>query len=228
MWHNKSIISSFCFLLLFIFSSIAFSQSAQIVPIKGVSLADSGKAQATAVQGALRPVGIDPAPIHRDGSTSEDQQGQAPLLSTTVEEPWARFNLSGTQWEWDIRRAGDYAAQSIVGFITANVDILINFSGFEDLNSSNPHTGIVETYYAASLGYQSVEDVDWASAPDFNQRTLLITQDPNSPIPVAWSLWNRVCVKTLNSATEYSDDAVVTFEMQNTRPWVDPDIPSKQ
>jgi hypothetical protein len=228
MWHNKSILSSFCLLLLFILSSIAFSQSGQIVPIKGVSLADSGKAQATAVQGSLRPVGIDPAPIHRDENSSENQQAQSPLLSTTAAAPWAIFDLSGTQWEWNVRRPGDYAAQSVVGSITANVDILINFSGFEDLNSSNPHTGIVETYYAASLGNQRVEDVDWASASDFNGRTLLITQDPDSPIPVAWGLWNRVCIKTLNSATEYSDEAVITFQMQNTNPWVDPDLPIKQ
>lgn len=224
----RNILLPLCLLLLLIFSSKAFSQSSQIAPIKVFPSADSGKAGPTKVKVPLHPARINPVLINRDGNSSENQQAQPPLLSTTAAAPWARFDLSGTQWEWNVRRAGDYAAQSIVGSITANVDILINFSGFEDLNSSNPNTGIVETYYAASVGNQRVEDVDWASAPDFNQRTLLITQDPNSPIPVAWSLWNRVCVKTLNSATEYSDDAVITFEMQNMNPWIDPDIPIKQ
>lgn len=222
----RNILLPLCLLLLLIFSSKTYSQSSQVVPIKGHPWADSGKAGPTKVKVPLLPVRIDSVLINRNGNSSNNQQAQAPLLSTAAAEPWARFYLSGTQWKWDIRRAGDYAAQSIVGSIVGNVDILINFSDFEDLNSSNPHTGTVETYYAASVGNQKVEEVDWATAPDFNKQTLLIKQDPTSPKPVAWGLWNKVCVKTVNSATEYSDDAVITFAMQNTSPWIDPDIPT--
>jgi len=221
MWYRK-VFQFLCIVLLFTAPSRAFCQTLQMTPVRGAFSADSGKAEATRLQVPLHPIRIDRSPQERGLKAIPIEQPQGPLLSPSSEAPWASFNLSGTQWEWDIRRPGDYAAQSIVGSITGNVDILINFSGFEDLNSSNPNTEIVETYYAASVGNPRVEEVDWASAPDFNGRTLLIQQDPNSPIPVAWGLWNRVCVKTVNTATDYSDDAVITFVMQNTSPWVDP------
>lgn len=222
MWYPKSFQFLCIFLLLFIVSSRAFCQTLQIAPVRGAFSADSGKVKATRVQVPLHPIRIDRSLQERGVKAIPIEQPQESLLSPSTEEPWVSLHLSSTQSEWNIRRPGDYATQSIFGSIMGNVDILIIFSGFEDLNSSNPNTEIVETYYAVSVGNQSVEEVNWASASDFNSHTLLIEQDPNSPTTVDWGLWNRVCVKTVNTATDYSDDAVITFVMQNTSPWVDP------
>ena len=226
MSHRRSILSSFCLLFLFIFSSNAFSQSGEKVRIKGFFLADSGKAQATAAPGHLRPVRINPARIHRQRNLSQNQEEQSPLLSTAAEAAWLRFHVSATQWQWLIRRPGVYAAECIIGSITSSVDILINFSGFEDLCSSDPTTQNVETYYGVSIGNQNVEEVEWVGAADFNRHPLLIKQNPVAP--TYWNLWNKVSVKQGNSALEYSDDAVITFLMQNTTPWIDPDITTGQ
>ena len=226
MRHRRSILSSFCLLLVLIFSSEASAQSAQVVPVKTFLPGDSSKTGATKGGLFLQPARIAPTLIDQDTSALSSQQVEVTVRAPAVQEPWVRFHLSATQWEWNIRRPGEYATQSVAGTIIGNVDILISFSGFEDLSSSDPHTQIVETYYGASVGIQTVEQVDWARASDFNTRTLLIKQDPDSPIPVPWGLWNRVHVKRVNSATEYSDDAVITFAMQNTSPWIDPELPT--
>ena len=224
MRHRRSTLSSFCFLLLFIFSSEALAQNAQVVPIKRFSPQDSSNTGATKGGLFLQPARIAPTLIDQDTSALSSQQVEVTMRAPASQEPWIRFHVSATQWEWNIRRPGEYAAQSVVGSIIGNVDILISFSGFEDVNSSDPHTQIVETYYGASVGIQTVEEVDWERASDFNTRTLLIKQNPTRP--TYWNLWNKVCVKPGNSALEYSDDAVITFAMQNTSPWIDPELPT--
>lgn len=227
MRHWKSILSLFCLLLLFIFSSRAFCQTLQIAPIRGAFSADSGKAGTTRAQVPLHPARIAPSPIDRERSAFNNQQTGGPILAPASDSPWVSFHLSATQGKWNIRRPGEYAAQPIVGYIISNVDILISFSGFEDLTSSNSPTQNIETHYGISIGNQGVEEVDWARASDFNARALLIKQDPTAPTPVAWGLWNKICVRAVNSAIEYSDDAVITFEMQNISPWIDPEIPTR-
>ena len=224
MRHRKSTLLLFCLLLLFIFSSRAFCQTLQIAPIRGAFSADSGNAEATRAQVPLHPIWIDRSSLEQGKKAIPIQQPQGPLLSPGPETPWVSFHLSSTQWQWNIRKPGDYAAQPIIGSITSNVDILINFSGFEDLNSSDPPTQSVETYYGVSIGNQSIEEVDWARASDFNAHTLLIKQNPTTP--TTWSLWNKVCVKAVNPAFDYSGDAMITFVMQNTSTWIDPEIPT--
>ena len=226
MRHWKSILSSFCLLLLFIFSSRAFCQTLQIAPIRGAFSADSGNTEPTKGGMPLRPIRIDGSPLEQGKKAIPIEQPQGPLLSPGPEAPWVSFHLSATQEKWHIRRPGEYAAECIIGSITSNVDILINFSDFEDINSSDPPTQSVETYYGVSIRNQGVEEVDWIRASDFNAHSLLINQNPTTP--TNWSLWNKVCVKVANSAFEYSDDAMITFGMQNMSPWIDPQIPTGQ
>jgi len=228
MWHRKSTLFLFCLLLLFIFSSRAFCQTLQIAPIRGAFSADSGKAGATRSQVPLHPVRIDRSPLEQGKKAVPIQQPQELLLSPgphAQEVQWVSFHFSSTQWEWYIRRPGEYAAECISAHITSNVDILINFSGFENLSSSDPSTQNVETYYGVSIGNQSVEEVEWVKASDFDTHPLLIKQSPTRP--TYWSLWNKVWMRPYNSATEYSGDAVISFVMRNTSTWIDPDIPTK-
>ena len=226
MRHRKSTLLLFCVLLLFIFSSRAFCQTLQITPIRGAFSADSANTRATKGGMPLHPIRIGGSPLEQGKKAIPIQRPQGPLLSPGSEAPWARFHLSATQAQWNIRKPGEYAAQPIIGSITSNVDILINFSGFEDLTSSNSPTQSIETYYGVSIGNQSVQHADWVRASDFNARTLLIEQNPTTP--TYWSLCNKVYVKRGNSAFEYSDDAVITFAMQNTGPWIDSELPQER
>jgi hypothetical protein len=214
MWHSKSILF-LCILFLFILSSNAFCQSRQVAPIKGFLSVDSVKIRDTKAKVPLRPTRIDPGFVNPNRKSPNKLQTERVLLSPATEPEWVSFHFS------KIRRPGEYAAQPVIGSITSNVDILISFSGFEDLTSSKSPTQSVETYYGVSIGNERVEEVEWARASDFNEHTLLIEQ--NRTTPTTWSLWNKVCVKPDNSAIEYSDNAVITFVMQNTIPWTDLD-----
>ena len=224
MWHRKSILL-LCPLLLFIFFSTGFGQTGHITPIKGFFSADSGNTRATEAKVPLYPVGIRPSLIDRDRSALSNQQVEGALLSPASDSQWVSFHFSSTQWQWNIRKPGDYAAQPIIGSIISSVDVLIDFNGFEDLNATYPPTQKVETYYGVSIGNQGVEEVEWARASDLNAHSLLIRQNP---IPTHWSLWNKICVKADNSDFKYLDDAVITFGILNTSPWIDPEIPTGQ
>lgn len=138
-------------------------------------------------------------------------------------EPWARYSLSATEWDWEVRRPGDYSAKCLTGEVTGNVDIAIDFSGFGDLSSLDASGQTIEAYYGAFIGDQMVGDVDWLRASDFNARPVPIQADPQ--VPTHWGLWNKICVKSGTSANDYSDDAVITFGIINSASWSDPDIP---
>jgi len=140
------------------------------------------------------------------------------------EEPWVSYFLSATQWDWKVRKPGNYAGKCLVGKITSNVDVVIHFEGFEDLSSTNSPTQNLETYYSATLFDLTIDQMVWKKASDFNAHDLIIPQSPIDPI--YWSLWNKVSVKNNISAGEYSDDAFVTFVILNTKTWTDPEIPT--
>jgi len=148
------------------------------------------------------------------------------LKFTAAEEPWARFFLSASQWQWDVRRPGDYSAKSVSGEVTGNVDIMIEFSGFADLGCSDANGQTIEAYYGAFIGDKTVEQVIWSRASDFNGQLIPIPTSPVIPIP--WSLWNKISVTSRATANDYSDDAVITFGMINLTTWSDPEIPPGQ
>jgi len=141
-------------------------------------------------------------------------------------EPWARYSLSATQWEWGVRKPGDYSAKCLTGEVTANIDVVIEFSGFADLACSDAGGQTIAAYYGAFIGDKTVEQVIWSRASDFNGQLIPIPTNPQIPTP--WSLWNKISVTSRASANDYSDDAVITFEIINSGTWSDPEIPPGQ
>lgn len=162
------------------------------------------------------PIGIDP----RNPVAVESGSLGVGITLMRTEEPWISCSFSATQWKWHVRRPGDYSAKCLTGIIRSNVDVIIQFSDFEDLSSTNSPTQNLETYYSATLLDLTVEQVVWYRASDFNGHGLTIPQSPTDP--VYWSLWNKVSVKNEISADEYKDDSVITLVMVNTKTWIDP------
>lgn len=136
--------------------------------------------------------------------------------------PWICYSLSATQWDWTVRKPGDYAAKCLVGTIRSNVDVVIHFEGFEDLSSTNSPTQNLETYYSATILDLPIDQLQWHRASDFNGHDLIIPQNPTDP--TYWSLWNKISVQNNISADEYEDDAFIDFLMQNNDTWTDPKI----
>ncbi|NIO09516.1 MAG: hypothetical protein GTO40_16530, partial [Deltaproteobacteria bacterium] len=149
---------------------------------------------------------------------------RGPFLSSGEEKQWASFHVSSTQWEWKVRRPGEYASRTLTGTVSSSSDIMIAFSGFGDLVCSNPISENVEAFYGAYLGNLQVDQVSWVRAQDFNGSTLLIPRPHGPPAPVPWCLWNKINVGTVNSAEEYANDAVITFLLKVNSTWTDPEL----
>jgi hypothetical protein len=134
-------------------------------------------------------------------------------------EYWIEYSLSATKWDWVVRKPGIYASKCLTGSITSNVDVLIDFNGFEDLNCPGVPNPNLETYYAVSVLPLTLGQVQWLRASNFNNGNLLITANKDNPTP--WYLWNKISVNGNASAAQYTDAAFITFVMQNVQPWLD-------
>lgn len=169
-------------------------------------------------QGKPAPILIDP----RNTIGFENETLGADVMVLRKEEYWISYSLSATQWNWMVRKPGDYAGKCLVGRITSNVDVVIHFEGFEDLSSTNSPTQNLETYYSATILDLPIDQLQWYRASDFNGHDLIIPQNPTDS--TYWSLWNKVSVNNNISADEYEDDAFIDFLMQNNDTWTDPKI----
>jgi hypothetical protein len=215
----------FCVLVLLVPYSSAFGQVPHPAPIKGYISADSAGVKAGRVVPSRMGNSLNHLPgVGLEATAVRTDTWRGPFLSSEEEKQWASFHFSGTQWEWNVRRPGEYAAQSLTGTVSSNADIMIVFSGFEDLVCSNPNSENVEALYGAYVGTREVDQVAWVTAQDFNGRTLLIQRPPGPPAPVPWCLWNRINVKAGNSAEEYADEAVITFLLKVNTTWTDPEL----
>lgn len=208
----------FCVLVFSVPYLNVFSQVPHPAPIKGYISADSAGVRA----GRVVPSRMGNSLNHVPAVGLDTLRG--PFWSSGEEKQWASFHLSSTQWEWKVRRPGEYASQTLTGTVSSSSDIMIAFSGFGDLVCSNPNSENVEAFYGAYLGNVQVDQVSWVRAQDFNGRTLLIPRLPGPPAPVPWCLWNKINVGIVNSAEEYTDDAVITFLLKVNSTWTDPEL----
>jgi len=179
------------------------------------------------------PVLIDP---RNPGSAVSGTLGVDIRFSKT-DSPWIRYSLSATLWTWTVRKPGVYATQCLTGTVKSNVDIVIDFTGFEDLKTPPLLKGLhwdpkcsdkeIETYYAAALSNLTVDQVSWHRASEFNNplNNLLIPQNPL--IATSWNLWNKISVTNDISACNFKDQAFITFEVANSDMWIDPEIPER-
>ena len=177
------------------------------------------------------PVLIDP----RNTDTVVNESLGVDIRLSKPDCPWIRYSLSATLWKWMVRKPGIYAAKCLTGTVKSNVDIVINFKGFEDLEtyhsigdfnwSDKCSDQELETYYSATLSNLTVAQVLWHRACEFNnpQYDLFIPQNPLTP--TGWSLWNKILVTNDISACNFKDNAAISFEIANLDLWVDPEIP---
>ena len=186
---------------------------------------NSGAVKGDAQSGLNRnPYRVAPNPVltdPRDQVAVESGSLDVNLLLMRSQEPWASYSLSATQSDWNLRKPGNYAVKSLVGTVMGNVDVLISFAGFEDLSSANLPVQNLAAYYSASLLNLTVGQVVWYGAVDFNGQHLSIPPSPTDPVD--WTLWNKVSMDSQKSSDEYTDDAVITFHLANTKTWTDGD-----
>ena len=216
MRHRRSILSSFCLLLLFLLSSKAFSQSGQILPAKRSLLADSAGARVKQIPVPLHPGGIHVA-IEKTRLPGDTLQG--PVRSPEPNYQWARFNFSSTKWEWFARKPGTYGGQVVVASIQSNGSVLVDFRGFRKLRATDGSGKRLKTYYAISSPTSDIEELTWMKPSELNDHDLLFDEPPLDW--ETWALWQKVVVERSAPAANFKDGAVICIQLLNVADWID-------
>lgn len=149
-----------------------------------------------------------------------------PVFINASVAQWVEWTLSGTDWEWFVRKPGKYAADCITATLKSNYDVLIDYDGFADLQYMG--TGGVKTYipvfYAQTVGAQSSPppQADFIAADALNNADGLIVDSQMLHDGLSWKLWNYIEVEACNTACEYWDEATITLTLQGIKNWIDP------
>jgi hypothetical protein len=141
---------------------------------------------------------------------------------------WIEWSMTGTRWDWFVRKPGMYAADCISGTIASNQNVLVDYHGFGDLIALEPDKAIddtIEIWYAVwGLGTPPpCDDAAWTRSYDMNEPAEWDTVFDSQALHngITWKLWNRIWVGRCNSACEYEDNAWISLQLLCQKPWID-------
>jgi hypothetical protein len=140
--------------------------------------------------------------------------------------------MTGTRWDWYVRKPGFYATTCITANIASNGDILIDYDGFDDLKSieGNSHNEIIPAWYSYGASFQNAIDNGWVRAIELNDDDDLLDEsylNGDNPMGwnlhagITWKLFNRIEVVDCNTACEYADQAEIILCLQGQKPWIE-------
>ena len=138
---------------------------------------------------------------------------------------WLDYSLSGTRFDWRVRKPGIYAADSLTATLKSNSDLEIDFDGFANLmyQGTTQFPGVtqeIETWYAYG---EPLDTLVWMPAIDLDATDHAIKDSADLHAGYSFKLWNKIKVVASNSASEYQDDATITLVLQNQKIWIDGD-----
>src|SRR3990172_12826519 len=137
---------------------------------------------------------------------------------------WVRWSITGTRWDWFVRKPGCYAADCIGFTIASNYSVDILYSGFDDLvyQDTGGGTLTIPVWYAVwGLGTPPPDSL-WIPAASLNGLDIFIPDSKDLHYGISHKLWNKICTVPSNSASEYEDDAWVVIELKKIKIWIDP------
>ena len=140
---------------------------------------------------------------------------------------WVEWSMSGTRWDWRVRKPGWYGADCITATVQSNQNVLVDYHDFNDLRSEsvsvNPDIPI--WYYVSDIAAQLPvpDDPKWTRSYDLNDEaewdTLYDSQALHDGLQ--FKLWNMIQVVECNSACEYQDHATISLKLLCQKPWID-------
>ena len=182
----------------------------------------------------LKPIPVMIDPRNLDSAVSGSLEAGVNFLASPTQDPWIEYSLSATLCRWMVRKPGDYGAQSLIGTIKSNVDVIIDFIDFGNLRT-RPRVGQpyymyqlpdqqVDMYYSANIGEIPIDQILWHKALDFNnpENDIFVSSDPINE--TYWYLWSKVSVTKEISAANFEDNAFISFKIANLETWIDPEI----
>ena len=140
---------------------------------------------------------------------------------------WLDWAMSGTRWDWRVRKPGKYGADCITATIKSNQHVLVDYHGFNDLVSEsvsvNPNIPI--WYHVSALGaaLPPVGSNLWTPAARLNDPAEWDTLYDSMLLHngIQFKLWNMIEVVNCNSACEYQDHASISLKLLCQKPWID-------
>lgn len=149
-----------------------------------------------------------------------------PVIIHASVAQWLEYSLSGTRYDWRVRKPGIYAADSLTAVLKSNSDLEIDFDGFANLmyQGTAQFPGVtqeIETWYAYGEG--PPDTLVWMPAIDLDATDHAIKDSADLHAGYSFKLWNKIKVVASNSASEYEDDATITLVLQNQKIWIDGD-----
>jgi hypothetical protein len=141
---------------------------------------------------------------------------------------WIEWSMTGTRWDWFVRKPGDYAADCISGTIASNQNVLVDYHEFGDLIAEDEDKAIddtIEVWYAVwGPGTPPPNnDPAWTRSFDLNNTAEWDTVYDSQALHngITWKLWNKIHVSRCNSACEYQDHAWISLQLLCQKPWID-------
>ena len=140
---------------------------------------------------------------------------------------WLDWTMSGTRWDWRVRKPGIYGGDCITATIKSNQNVLVDYHDFNDLHSDsvsvNPDIPI--WYHVSELGaaLPPVGSNLWTRSTDMNNAAEWDTIYDSAILHggIQFKLWNMIQVVNCNSACEYTDHASISLQLLCQKPWID-------
>lgn len=139
---------------------------------------------------------------------------------------WIEWTLSGSRWDWRIRKPGTYAADCITATLKSNNDVAIDYDDFADLAYLEADEGVkqtIDTYYSFGATLAEAEANGWVGASALNEEHDVIDDSQALHDGLSTKLWNKIVVENCNSSCEYEDVGTITISVTNLKHWIDPD-----
>ncbi|HUU46530.1 MAG TPA: hypothetical protein VM118_12435 [Acidobacteriota bacterium] len=140
---------------------------------------------------------------------------------------WIDFTMTGTRWDWFVKKPGWYAANCITAKIASNGDINIDYDGFDDLLPLGEGQTPIPIWYAFG-GSMGTAAAAWVPALMLNEDDDLLDEsdywsDGRNALHegLTWKLWNRIHVVECNTACEYEDVAAIILTLRQQKPWIE-------
>lgn len=135
---------------------------------------------------------------------------------------WVDWSISGTRYEWQVRKPGEYAANSLTATLKSNGPVTVDFAGFGNLYSADSVNQEIETWYAYGGTLPGSGDARWIPANALDGVKALVKDSVELHDGYDWKLWNKIKVVECNSACEYEDNAIITLVLDNQKDWIEP------
>lgn len=138
---------------------------------------------------------------------------------------WIDFTMTGTRWDWFVRKPGWYAANCITAKVASNGDVLIDYQGFDNLQGTN---NVIPIWYSFGGSITEAQANGWVPGPALNDDDDLLDEseywlDGRNFLHegLTWKLFNRIHVVECNTACEYQDVAEIILCLNQQKLWIE-------